>query len=211
MSSYSTAQWLLSLMMSLLGCFSKELGPDYALRSITVLVDLFSSPAFIAALSTALQNANQSQNRSKQQPKHHRSFSDGTSTTSSSIFLLASLLRLLTQVTSDRSLGSNNLVPQICQLALDRLLPLVQTVPAELMNRYMDLTERILVDHWKKFVVSEGGALKGGGPMVKRFTSPQARETLERMMHAPLACIQAAADLPPGMYPTYRYKSLALW
>lgn len=194
MSSSSTAQWLLSFLMSLLSCFGKELGPDYASRSIQVLVELFSSPSFVTALNTALQNAAQPQNRLR--AKHHRSLSDGSSTSSSSIFLLASLLRLLTQVVSDRSLGSSNLVPQICQLALDRLFPLVQTVPTELMTRYLDLIERVLVDHWRSFVVTEGEALKG--PLVKKFTSPQACEMLERMMQAPLACIQAAADLPPG-------------
>ena len=190
----STAQWLLSFLMSILGCFSKEVGPGYALHSVKILVDLFSSPTFFNAITSALQNSRQPRPTSA----HRRCLSDGTTTTSCSIFLLASLLRLLTQVTSDRSLASANLVPHICQLALEKLEPLVQTVPAELMTRFLDLTQRVLADHWRSFVVSEGGALKGGGPLVKRFTSPQAQETLERMMNAPLACIQAAPDLPPS-------------
>jgi len=197
----STAQWLLSFLMSLLACFSKEVGPDYALQSVKTLVDLFSSAGFYNAITTALQNSRQVRPVSA----HRRCLSDGTTTTSSSIFLLASLLRLLTQVTTDRSLGSTNLVPHICQLALDKLQPLVLAVPVELMTRFLDLTERILADHWRSFVVTEGGALKGGGPIVKRFTSPEAQETLDRMMNAPLACLQTAPDLPPSKYGEWLY------
>jgi hypothetical protein len=94
---------------------------------------------------------------------------------------VVSLLRLLTQITADRATLPAALVPHICQLLLNQLLPLVQEAPADLMPKLLDLIGSLLTDHWRCFVVVENPGL-GSGPPVKRFASNEMQDYFNRMM-----------------------------
>ncbi len=153
----SAAQSLLGLLLALHGCFGKELGPSFLTEAVELFTRLFAAPGFTEALGQQLAAA--------QQLTHRRARSDGFYARSVSVFILASLLRLLRQISADRSSTPPGVVPPICRLALDRLAPLVKAASADLSPLLLRLLQSLLSDHWREFWGPAASATAAGtGP-----------------------------------------------
>ncbi len=189
------AQALLGLLLALHTCFGKELGPSLMTEAVQLFVGLFSAPDFSLGVS------------------------DQASCVA--VFLLAALLRLLRQISADRTSTPPGIVMHICQLTLDKLLPLVRAAPADLLPLLLRLLGSLLSDHWKEFMAtttatppssSDGqhygmgeskqgdvGLVAGiaGGGSKKQFVSCEMQGAFDRMLLVVYECLQDTI-LAPG-------------
>lgn len=179
----SAAPALLNLLIGLLACFGKELGGSYINSIVTVFLELFDSEVFLSGLRAQFSVAADRQ--------HRRSTSDSSLSHSISVFIVSSLLRLLSQIASERSTAQAGLISPISHLVIDRLLPLVHEAPAELMPRYLHLIHTILRENWRSFVVMDMTA------RMRRFTNPDMKGYFIRFMEVVLNCIRECTS-PPG-------------
>lgn len=191
--SSGTARTLMNLLMALVVCFGKDLGPNFIMEAMKVFTSLFSSSDFLSGLSQQVASS-----------RHRRTPSDSsTSSCAASTFVVASLLRLLTRIVSERWSSASSFLPAICSLLLDQLLVLVRAAPTELMGLFLDVTSALLSEHFRFFVASSASNRQIGVPEgPKRFTSPEAQEIFNRFMEVILECLRSTT-LPPGTTPSF--------
>jgi len=180
-SAALAARAVLELLAALQTCLGKDVGPLLA-EAVRLFVHLDWSTGLGAAPGHASQDA--------------RPPSTPSPTLSpASIFLLAYLLRLLRQLSLERSSFPTGTVGELSRLALDRLLPLVRSAPADLLPLFLQLAGSLLSDHWREFVsdstylktngathVNAGIASAGGGSRRKAFVSRDMESTFERFL-----------------------------
>ncbi|KAM3574560.1 hypothetical protein VYU27_003475 [Nannochloropsis oceanica] len=148
------AQMLLGLLLALHACFGKELGASL----MTDAVQLFLRLDLSCSLAAGQQ---QQQQQQQSQPSRQRY--------QISVFLLSALLRLLTQISADRPSCPPHIVIPTSHFALDKLLPLVRSAPADLLPLLLRLLCSLLSDHWKEFMPpsssSSSSSSSSNGPL----------------------------------------------